>query len=133
MVHIPSGVRILIADDNAGNRQLVRAILSACDVTLVEADSGEAAVSLSSGERFDAILMDLRMPGLDGVGATRRIRESGGLNAQTPILAFSADLIRFGEETLFDDLISKPATPAGLIHSLSRAIAAHRRLTGAAA
>jgi PAS domain S-box-containing protein len=91
-IMLPAGCRILVADDNRANRDLVRAMLSPFDIELTEAVDGLEAVTAASTAPFDIILMDLRMPGLDGAGAARRIRTEDGPNVAVPILAFSADI-----------------------------------------
>jgi PAS domain S-box-containing protein len=117
------GCRVLLVDDNATNRLLVRAMLSDFDVAITEAADGLEAVRLASAAPFDVILMDLRMPGLDGVGAARRIRCEDGLNAAAPIIAFSADVTEPQPPGLFDGAIAKPLTAASLINGIMRAVA----------
>jgi CheY-like chemotaxis protein len=82
---------VLIVDDNPANRELVNAILTALGAEVAEAVDGEEGVAAAAIRPFDAILMDLRMPRLDGAQAALRIRGGGGPNAGTPIIAFSAD------------------------------------------
>ena len=81
---------MLIADDHAANRELVRAILTPFGCSVTEAENGLEAVAAAQAAPYDIILMDLRMPGLDGASAVRAIRQGQGLNAAIPILAFSA-------------------------------------------
>ncbi len=120
----PPGARVLVVDDHRVNRELVRAILGPLGADLTEAEDGVEAVAKAQTEAFDLILMDLRMPGLDGTGAMQAIRSGGGPNAATPILAFSADADSAGEARRramgFNGDILKPLVPASLI-----AIAAH--------
>jgi CheY-like chemotaxis protein len=66
--------------------------------------------------------MDLRMPRLDGAQAALRIRGEGGLNAATPIIAFSADARPGGPGGIFDGSVSKPMTAAGLVAALNTAM-----------
>ncbi|WP_300578288.1 ATP-binding protein [Phenylobacterium sp.] len=87
----PRAFRVLIADDNATNR-LVAATL--CEMVGGEAhavEDGEAAVAAAAGGAFDIILMDIKMPRLDGVAATRLIRAGGGPTAGVPIIALTAN------------------------------------------
>ena len=85
------GVRVLIVDDHPANRQVAGLFLSGIGAEVTEAVDGEEAVRLADEWPYDVILMDMRMPRLDGPGAVKRIREGGGLNDCTPILAFTAD------------------------------------------
>lgn len=84
------GMRILAADDNDVNRMVLDALLGplGCKLTLV-CDGGQA-VDAARAERFEAILLDMRMPNMDGVEAARRIRRDGA-NRETPIVALTAN------------------------------------------
>lgn len=115
--------RILIVDDNPANRELVRAILSSCGATLWEGADGLQAVELAAVERFDVILMDVRMPVMDGVAATRAIRAGDGPNRNTPILAFTAGGDGSDDASLraagFSASLAKPVQPAILLQTLA--------------
>ncbi|CAN5313391.1 hypothetical protein BH10PSE4_BH10PSE4_17250 [soil metagenome] len=134
---LPPACRVLIVDDNPANRELVNAILTAMGAEVAEAVDGEEGVVAAAAEPYDAILMDLRMPRLDGAQAALRIRDGGGLNAATPIIAFSADarpgglgpsgLGPSGLGDVFDGAVSKPMTAVGLITALGAAMAAPPR------
>jgi len=119
------GARVLVADDHQVNRDLVRLYLAGLDAEVSEAADGEEAVRLAGEWPFDVILMDLKMPGLDGAGALNAIRASGGPNDGTPILAFTADagpeFVRELKALGFDDVVGKPAEPAALIGAIARA------------
>jgi PAS domain S-box-containing protein len=125
----PQGARVLVVDDHRVNRELVRAILGPLGAELTEADNGVEAVAKARTGAFDLILMDLRMPDLDGTGAMQAIRAGGGPNAATPILAFSADADGAGEARRraqgFDGDILKPLIPANLIALAAHHLAAH--------
>ena len=119
------GLRLLVTDDNPINRELVRVMLAPHGVEITEAEHGEAAVELANASPFDVILMDIRMPGLDGPTAARRIREGGGPNDITPILAFTAndaDSLAIGGAAagLFDGHIGKPISPLELIATVTK-------------
>ena len=119
------GARVLVVDDNPVNRELARAILSRIGVEVSEASDGLAAVEAAATTPFDAVLMDVRMPGLDGPAAVARIRAGEGPNRDTPILAFSADvdMARFeGAAAMFDGLVRKPIAPLELVTALSRCL-----------
>jgi CheY-like chemotaxis protein len=85
------GLQILVVDDNSVNRELVRALLSPLGALVTEADSGEDALERARHQPYDAILMDLRMPGMSGRQAAQALARSDGPNAATPVIAFSAD------------------------------------------
>lgn len=89
--------KILVVEDNAVNLELVREILTAEGYEVVEASDGAAGVELSALERPDLILMDLQLPGMDGLEATRRIRSNPAL-ARTPIVALTAHAMGGDEE-----------------------------------
>ena len=82
---------ILVAEDLEINQAVIRGLLEArgCQVTIV--DDGAQAVQAVAGRRFDAVLMDVWMPNLDGVQATRRIRALDGPAAETPVFGLTAD------------------------------------------
>lgn len=117
---VRSGGRILLADDNALNREMTRAILGVFDAEVVEARDGQQAVEAARAQAFDLILMDIRMPVLDGLDATRLIRAEPGPNQGAPILAFSADM-DFQLSDIFDGLVRKPITAAQLIQAVAGA------------
>lgn len=116
---LPEGCRVLIVDDNAANRELVRTVLEAFDAQVSEAIDGEEGVVAAEAERFDVILMDLRMPRLDGAQAARRIRAGQGPSAGAPIIAFSADVSSGSPGDVFNGSVSKPMTVESLIGAIS--------------
>lgn len=69
-------MKLLIADDNSNSRKLIRNIMEPFGHTVVESESGEEAVRLYKSEMPDCVLMDYEMPGMDGIGATLKIRAS---------------------------------------------------------
>jgi signal transduction histidine kinase/CheY-like chemotaxis protein len=110
---------ILIVDDVRANRELVRAMLTPMGHSFEEADNGADAVTLALRSPFDLILMDLQMPGMDGLAAARAIRASSDLNRDTPILAFSANVLsQHTAEALaagMNDHIAKPIRAMELV------------------
>jgi PAS domain S-box-containing protein len=112
------GLRVLVVDDNATNRELARVILGSVGARVTEAADGHAALDRATAEPFDLILMDIRMPGMDGITAMNRIRRGSSPNAAARILAFSADaeMPKLGAAG-FDGYIRKPLVAATLIRA----------------
>ena len=117
------GVRALIVDDNPMNRELARAVLAPFGVEISEAADGLAAVA-AAAHRFDVILMDIRMPLMDGPTALAKIRAGDGPNRDAPILAFTADaqVAGLGEPGGFDGLVRKPIVALALAQAISEAV-----------
>jgi len=115
------GKNILITDDNEINRLLASAILSNFGAVVTEACDGQEAIQLVSQKDFDLILMDVQMPGIDGLEATRQIRET--LNS-TPIIALTAFAFKGDNQKCFDvgmnDYLSKPFEEVQLLEIVSR-------------
>ena len=122
------GARILVVDDHPTNRELARLFLEGLGASVVEADGGVDGVRRAEEAPFDIILMDMRMPGLDGPGALNQIRRGEGPNDITPILAFTADVEADHAGALaamgFQGLVTKPVTPGALISAIAAALAA---------
>ena len=81
--------RILVVEDQADNRQIIRDMLSATDYEIMEAESGEEALSAVAKQRPDLILMDIQLPGMDGYETTRRIKADPALRS-IPIIAVTS-------------------------------------------
>ncbi len=88
-----TSARILVVDDVAINRELIRSLLSPFGYDLKEAQNGAEAVAAAMAEPFDLILMDMQMPGMDGLAATRLIRQTCNSNHATPILGLSGNVL----------------------------------------
>jgi two-component system sensor histidine kinase BarA len=82
--------RVLVVDDNTINRRLLRELLQRPGLGLAEAGSGEEAMALAEGEPFQLVLMDIRMPGMDGIETTQALRRLGGHWARCPVIAVTA-------------------------------------------
>ena len=124
------GRSILAADDHEVNRRILTLLLEphGCRLTLVE--NGAEALDAASTERFDAILMDMQMPVMDGLEATRRIRR-GAINGGTPIIALTANALDV-HRSAWDAagvhaFLTKPIDPVMLAGTLAEACAAARR------
>ena len=120
-----TGMRVLVVDDNATNRELARRILEAFGAEVTEADGGAEALEQLSTAPIDVVLMDLRMPGVDGHEALKRLRASDGLNRHTPVLAFTADA-EVGRDAgleAFDGVVRKPINTLAMAGSVALAAA----------
>jgi signal transduction histidine kinase/DNA-binding response OmpR family regulator len=133
---VPSaaGKRLLLVEDNEVNRYAAAKMLEPTRAIVDIAHDGVEAVELANLRAYDAILMDVQMPRMDGLEATRRIRASGGPNATAPILALTANAFVEDVERCraagMDGHLAKPVRAADLIAAVARALA-HGR-TGAA-
>jgi PAS domain S-box-containing protein len=119
------GLKVLVVDDHPANRELARLFLTGAGASVYEAEDGEAAMAKAAEQGFDVILMDLRMPRLDGAGALKRLRAMPGPNRATPVVAFTADLTADLAASLrnegFDGGVAKPLEPADLLDTVARA------------
>ncbi len=122
------GLRVLVADDNAINRELVKIILTQFGAEVAEAVGGVEAIRSAQDARYDVILMDMRMPDMDGATAAQSIRGGDGENAQTPILAFTADADDSSPMSEpgspFNGRVAKPLIAADLIAAVVNIAAA---------
>jgi CheY-like chemotaxis protein len=84
-----AAVRILVADDNAAGRELMRTLLQMEDYVVFEAQDGNEAVEMARRLRPDVVLMDVHMPRLDGIEATRLLRDDP-LTRTIPVIALTA-------------------------------------------
>lgn len=118
-------LRLLVVDDNAVNRELICELLKPFDVEVTTAADGVEAVELARTCVFDIILMDVQMPNMDGLTATRRIRAAAGPEApRTPIIAMTANVlpeqIDRCLEAGMDDHLGKPISPRRLLELLDQ-------------
>ncbi len=117
-------LRLLVADDNDANRELIGAILrSAGHEVEVARDGAEALEAVRSGD-YDLVLMDVRMPVMDGLTATRSIRALQGDVAGIPIIALTAnvlaDQVAFYRDQGMDDHVGKPINPRDLLIKIAQ-------------
>lgn len=114
----------LVVDDNAINRNMVVDMIAWLGGETESAVDGEAAIACMARRDFGAILMDIRMPGMDGYEATRRIRARGGRGAEIPIIGLSANAFPADREAGFaagmNDYLAKPITMTTLVRTLRR-------------
>ena len=120
------GAHILLAEDNPVNRMIALKLLDAAGVSTDVAEDGLEAVSRASATKYDAILMDLQMPGLDGTTATAKLRETE-ISKDVPIIAMTANVSDKDRELCLkagmNDHIPKPFKPDELYATLAKWLA----------
>ncbi len=123
-------VKVLVVDDNPTNIKIIELMLGAAGLEVVSAENGMEAIRQWRLQPFDAVLMDLRMPVLDGLATIRAIRKEEAERAlpRSPILVLSANTspedITNSAEAGADGHLGKPVSADGLIGAIARAIAA---------
>jgi two-component system cell cycle response regulator DivK len=102
---------VLIVDDNEKNRKLARDVLRAAGLRTLEAARGEEAITLATEHRPDVVLLDLRLPDMNGTDVARELR-SGADTGRIPIVALSASTFAWSSDRLlaagFDGYLQKP-------------------------
>jgi CheY-like chemotaxis protein len=115
------GLRVLLAEDNPVNALLARALLTRAGCVVVRAATGDEALTALEQAPYDVVLMDMRMPGMDGLTAARTLRLRGD---RTPIIALTANAFeddrRACLDSGMDDFLSKPLDPKALHAALAR-------------
>ena len=123
-----TGARILVVEDNDMNLKLFRDVLGAAGYTTVEATSGGRAVELATEHEPDLVIMDVRMPHLDGVAALALLR-ADDRTASIPVLAVTAQAMQGDRERFlaagFDGYLSKPLDIRELVDVVRRHCEAH--------
>jgi CheY-like chemotaxis protein len=120
--------RVLIVDDNATNRMVAQTLVEMFGCSCETAEDGQEAVDAAARGRFDAVLMDVRMPRMDGLTATRAIHALPGDAARLPVIALTANT---GPEEVkaclaagMQAVVEKPIKPDRLLGALAAAFAA---------
>jgi CheY-like chemotaxis protein len=113
-------LKILIADDNELVRSCMSELFCESGHLVFEADNGARALELLRNEHIDAVLMDLRMPVMNGVEATRALRKQQATR-DLPVFAFSAtDNIEGFDASLFTRVLPKPMSPSHVLAAVCR-------------
>lgn len=117
-------LNILLAEDNAVNRKVAVSILRRYGHDVASAEDGEQAVAaIEGGGRFQLVLMDVQMPGMDGLQATRLLRKRG---YTIPIVALTANAMREDVqhclEAGMNGYVAKPFTPESLLSEIARVL-----------
>ena len=120
-----AGSRILLVEDNEINSEVATALLSSVGLVVEVAYDGIEAVTMISDNAYDLVLMDIQMPRMDGLEATRQIRSQAGTNnnhATIPILAMTANVFEGDRKACLDagmnDFVGKPVDPQNLFSSV---------------
>lgn len=121
-------MNILFIEDDAMNRRVVRDMLDVAGAHMAEADRAEAGLARIDAEEFDVILVDLRMPGMDGFEAIERIRARGDAKRELPIIVVTADtapdLTERCKRLGADEVLFKPVAMDALFDAIGRILAA---------
>ena len=110
--------RILAVDDQEDNRRILRDLLTSAGYEVIEATTGEDAVTLAEAQSPDLILMDIQLPGIDGYEATRRIKANARLRP-IPLIVVTSYALSGDDAKAFgagaDAYVSKPFSPRALL------------------
>lgn len=116
------GLRVLAVEDNELNRMVLQVILKKCEVSVSIANNGQEAIDLIQEKQFDIVLMDVQMPILDGLEATKYIRDE--LKFTTPIIGLSANAMREEVEICkqagMNDYLVKPYSERALVELMRK-------------
>lgn len=127
--------RVLVVEDNEINRLVAEEMLGLRGVEVTSASSAQVAIEYLEGQTFDLIFMDVQMPGMDGLEATRRIRHNTKLT-QIPIIAMTANAMMGDRERCLqagmNDYLSKPIDPLALSEILEKYLASASPFAGQA-
>lgn len=120
-------MQVLFVEDDAMNRKVVRDMLSVVGAHMDEAADAETGLQMIEDGAFNIILMDLRMPGMDGLTAIRHLRARGDAKGRLPVIVVTADTaVDLRERCLAegaDDVILKPVAMSLLLKTMSRMLA----------
>ncbi|MBP8247921.1 MAG: response regulator, partial [Phenylobacterium sp.] len=118
------GVRILLVEDNPTNRLVARTLLTRLGAQVAEAEDGLVGLNAARDGGFDLILMDVQMPNMDGVEATRAIRALPGIVAQIPIIGLTANVMIHQQAAYraagMNGVVAKPISVGALIGEIAR-------------
>lgn len=123
-------MKVLFVEDDPLNRRVVRDMLSVVGATMAEAQDAETGLRMIDDEDYHVVLMDLRMPGMDGETAIRHVRARGDAKRTVPIIVVTADtaldLKARCVESGADEFLQKPVAMAPLLGAMGRVMAARK-------
>jgi CheY-like chemotaxis protein len=118
-----SGQRVLVVDDESVNVEIAKMLLEDCELIIDSAEDGVQAIAMAQLTAYSAIMMDMQMPNIDGLAATRQIRQLPGY-AETPIIAMTANAFSGERERCLaagmNDFLVKPFAAEALFAILLR-------------
>jgi len=127
--------RVLVAEDHPVNRKFVGLLLEKLGHQVQFAENGVEALALARDHDFDLVLMDIHMPEMDGLSATRHIRALPSGRARVPIIALTADVMNEAQEQAreagMDAFLSKPVQKQQLQEVMAHCVAAAAARSGA--
>lgn len=122
-------MNVLFIEDDRMNRRVVRDMLDVAGALMTEAESAEEGLRLIDQQDFDMLLVDLRMPGMDGITAIGHIRARGDAKGRVPIIVVTADTaLDLRQQCLAagaDEVIFKPVAMDNLFDAMGRVLAAN--------
>ena len=120
-------MQVLFVEDDAMNRRVVKDMLTIVGVEMSEAADAETGLLMINDAHYDVVLMDLRMPGMDGLTAIRHVRARTDAKSRVPIIVITADAASDLRDTCLaggaDEVLSKPVAMNALFDALGEAIA----------
>lgn len=120
-------MNVLFIEDDRMNRRVVRDMLDVAGVQMMEAESAEIGLSIIDAQNFDMLLIDLRMPGMDGITAIGHIRARPDAKARVPIIVITADTALDLRERCIaagaDEVLFKPVAMDALFEAMGRILA----------
>ena len=123
---------ILIVEDDEKSRKLVREVLRVRGYEIIEAETGEEGVGLAQERRPRLVLMDIRLPGIDGIQALGQLRADVATR-QIPVMAMTASVMAGDRQRVldagFDDFLSKPINVKGFLAAVEQLLERHRSST----
>jgi len=125
-----SGARVLVVDDEPVARTFAARVLERAGFAVECSDDGDRALARLAAQPFDLVLMDVQMPLVSGIEATRRLRSSSGPNAKVPVLGLSGNAERATRDRALaagmQDLLLKPVAAGDLVREVEQVVSARR-------